>query len=307
MKCSCYLFFSEHDLPFGVRILNAFLTLSEYLNLYDALAESAYRQPSLSESSATFPDLYMTSSTFAGNRDSSRRQNNASVEKHVGDNLQQVSRDSSYSGEGVRSTLRENNSTESSAEDVASATPLDTADGVKVQAEKPRSNGDSNVVIQEEPKSQNRTKTESDAPLDAKPSSVEQTDGHDVNGDRTANGGGEIILNGVEKQNGSESCVAEKRAEEESKDVNGDSAIEVTNSTAAFDRSSCESGLSNDVSLTMEPIDVTGLKVIGCSSPQCQGQHCDEERAKLNLVQPVLAQTVQRQNQLRMIIQIFVA
>ena len=223
----------------------------------------------------------MTSSTSAGNRDSSRKQNDASVEKHLGDNLQQVSRDiSSNSGEGVRSTVRENNSTESSAEDVASATPLDTADGVKVQAEKPCSNGDSNVVVQEESKSQNQTKTESDAPLDAKPSSVEQTDGHDVNGDRTANGGGEIILNGVEEQNGGESCVAEKRAEEESKNINGDSEIKATNSTAAFDSSSSESGLSNDVSLTMEPVDVTGLKVIGCSSPQCQGQHCDEEKGE---------------------------
>lgn len=51
-----------HDLPFGVRILNAFLTLSEYLNLYDALTESAYRQPGSQESPRAFPDMYPTSS-----------------------------------------------------------------------------------------------------------------------------------------------------------------------------------------------------------------------------------------------------
>ena len=53
-----YHFSLEHVLPFGVRILNAFLTLSEYLNLYDALSESAYRHPVRSDSTGAFPAMY---------------------------------------------------------------------------------------------------------------------------------------------------------------------------------------------------------------------------------------------------------
>ncbi len=277
MKRLCYIFSSEHDLPFGVRILNAFLTLSEYLNLYDALAESAYRQTSSSETSGTFPDLYAASSSSTGIRNSSRRQNDTSDEKHLNDNLQQVSSAiSGDSGEGLRS-----NSTENSAEDVASVTPLDAAEGAKIQDEKKRTNGDSNVADQKEPRSEKQSKTELTTPLDAKPGSVEHTDEQDDNGDMTTEGGSERIKNGVNKQNGSENCViAEKRDEEEITDINGHSLtdeIEVTNSTTVFDSSSCESGFSNDVSLTMEAIDVVGLKVIECSFPQSQGQQCDEE------------------------------
>ncbi len=278
MKRLCYICSSEHELPFGVRILNAFLTLSEYLNLYDALAESAYRQTSSNETSGTFPDLYATSFSSAGNRNSSSRQNDASDEKQ---NLQQVSSAiSGASGEGLRG-----NSTENSAEDDASVAPLDAADDAKIEDEKQHTNGDSNVADQEEPRSEKQSKTESNTPLDAKTSSVEHTDEQDVNGDRTIEGGSERIVNEVEEINGSENCVlAEKRDEEEGTDINGHSltdGIEVTNSTAAFDSSSCESGFSNDVCLTMEAIDVSGLKVIECSAPQSQGQQCNEEKNEI--------------------------
>ena len=37
-------FLAEFDLPFGVRILNSFVTLAEYFNLYDTMAQSPYRQ-----------------------------------------------------------------------------------------------------------------------------------------------------------------------------------------------------------------------------------------------------------------------
>lgn len=277
-------FFSEHDLPFGVRILNAFLTLSEYLNLYDALAQSAYRQPSRSESSGTFPDLYVTSSSPAGNRDSSSRQIDASDGKHLSTNVLQVSSEiSGNSDEGITFTVSVDNSTENSAEEVRSATPVDNrADGEKIQDVKRHTNGDFDLVDQKLPES--LAEPELNSPLDAKPSSVEHTDEQDVDIVKTSGGESETLVNDFEENNEGEMCEStEKRDGEEHTDNNGSNVtdrIEVINPTAAYD-SSCESGLSNDVSLTMEAVDVEGLKVVeyftNLANYQGQEQQSDEE------------------------------
>ncbi|KAJ7387366.1 melanosome assembly [Desmophyllum pertusum] len=278
---------TENALPFGVRILNAFLSLSEYLNLYDALAESAYRQPALSESSGTFPDMYTTSSSSAGMTASSSKRIDASDDKNLSDTPPRVSSDiSDDSREG--STGRESNSTTNSAEEVSSAKALDTAEGTEIRGDTQHRNGDSVIADQKE-SSGKQSRTESNAPLDEKRSSVEDSDEikleHDVDGVRTTEGGDEKIINEVEEQNGSEICeLAKKRDEEEITDSNGDSTVDdvqVTNLTAAFDSSSCESALSNDVILTMDAIDVAGVKVVDCSSSQYQRQQCDEEKDKI--------------------------
>ena len=117
-------FFTEHDLPFGVRILNAFLTLSEYLNRYGALTESAYRQPHSPDSTGTFPDMYTTSPPSSTSRNSSG--------EGSGDKVQHIPSDgganSSKAGLSHGSSKGGNNSTVTSTGNVASAVPLDTAD-----------------------------------------------------------------------------------------------------------------------------------------------------------------------------------
>ena len=310
-------FSSEHDLPFGVRILNAFLTLTEYQNLYDALAESAYRQPSSSVSSGTFPDLYATPSL--GNRDSSSRQIDESDDKSLCDPLPQVTSDNSGTDSSIAlgSTGRGCNSKENPAKVVASATALGEDAVIRNEIQH---DGDSDVTDGRASKLHLQCKTESSTPLGVEPSFDEHklSDEHDINGVTTIetreakvddqdgsnrekkknsdkNGGSDslttevtnvtglkIIECQVEEQNESESCVlSEKRDEEDSTGKNEDSsmhAIEVTSSTAAFDSSSCESGLSNDVSLTMEAIDVAGLKIVQYSGSQCQGQQCGETK-----------------------------
>ncbi|XP_074637209.1 uncharacterized protein LOC141895328 isoform X1 [Acropora palmata] len=99
-----------HDLPFGVRILNAFLTLSEYPNLLEALTESAYRQPGSSESPRAFPDMYMTSSPFVIKEHFSR--------EGTGDNKQQVS-----SGDSENSSNQKDKSSFNSTENEVSTDP----------------------------------------------------------------------------------------------------------------------------------------------------------------------------------------
>lgn len=324
---SRFYFSSEHDLPFGVRILNAFLTLTEYQNLNDALAESAYRQPSSSVSSGTFPDLYATPSL--GNRDSSSTQIDESDDKSLSDPSPQVTSDNSGtdSSKALGSTGRECNSKENPAKVVASATPLGTGEDAVIRREIQHNDGDSDVADGRKSKSQLQCKTESSTPLGVEPSFGEHklSDEHHIDGvttietreDKTENevddqdgsnrdeeknsdknGGSDsltmevtdvtglkIVECQVEEQNESESCVfAGKRDEKDSPCKNKDSVmdeIEVTNSTAAFDSSSCESGLSNDVSLTMEAIDVAGLKIVEYSSSQCQGQQCGEEKDEI--------------------------
>ena len=128
-------------MPFGVRILNAFLTLSEYLNRYGALTESAYRQPGSPDSTGAFPDMYTTSPPCATSRNSSGEGN--------GDKPQHVSSDgvaNSSKGLSPGSSKGGNNSTGS----VASAVPLDTAVGAVLPAEK--EGMDSEIAGKREPK-----------------------------------------------------------------------------------------------------------------------------------------------------------
>ena len=126
-----FIFFPEHDLPFGVRILNAFLTLSEYLNRYGALTESAYRQPGSPDSTGAFPDMYTTCRLSATSGNSSGEGN--------GDKLQHISSDggaNSSKGLSPGSSKGGNNSTANSTGSVASAVSLDAAVGGVLPAEK---------------------------------------------------------------------------------------------------------------------------------------------------------------------------
>lgn len=97
-------------MPFGVRILNAFLNLSENLNLLEALTESAYRQPGSSESPRAFPDMYMTSSPFVIKEHFSR--------EGTGDNKQQVS-----SGDSENSSKQKDKSSFNSTKNEVSTEP----------------------------------------------------------------------------------------------------------------------------------------------------------------------------------------
>lgn len=140
-----FIFFPEHDLPFGVRILNAFLTLSEYLNRYGALTESAYRQPGSPDSTGAFPDMYTTSPPCATSRNSSGEGN--------GDKPQHISSDggaNSSKGLSPGSSKGGDNSTVNSTGNVASAVPLDTAVGAVLPAEK--EGMDSEIAGKSEPK-----------------------------------------------------------------------------------------------------------------------------------------------------------
>ena len=288
-----YIFFKACDLPFGVRILNAFLTLTEYQHLRDALAESAYRQPSSSHSSGTFPDLFATSS---GIRDSSGRQIDESDLKSLRDPSPQVTSGNRSphvtsdsraidSRECLESIGREGNSKENLVRVVASGAPVGKGEDAVIRDELTHIDGNSGIADGKESKSQSQCKTESLTSFSVDPSFVEHTlsDKRDVGGDTTT---AEREGKTKSENDNSErkSCVfAWNRDEENGTDKNEDSTTdqtEGTNSTAVCDSSSCESGLSNDVSLTMEAIDVAGLKIIEYSSSQCQGQQCGEDKDK---------------------------
>ena len=270
------IFFKACDLPFGVRILNAFLTLTEYRHLYDALAESAYRQPSSSHSSGTFPDLYATSSS--GTRGSSGRQIDKSDDKHLSHPTPQFTSGNrgTDSPECLGSTGQEGNSTENLARVVASAMPVGTSEDTEQHTD-----DNSDIADGRESKSKPQCKTESSTPLGVEPSIVEHTlsDEKDMDSVTTIEGR-EDRTEKENENNETESCVfAENRDEEDGREKNEDSTTdftEVENSSAVFDSSSCESELSNDVNLAMEAIDVAGLKIVEYSSSQCQGQQCGE-------------------------------
>lgn len=273
----------EFALPFGVRILNAFLTLSEYLNLYDALAESAYRQPLSRGSSGTFPDMYTSSSSSTLRDSPSGRESDSKEDGHSNDELPQVSSDisaNSNEGLGFGSSGRERNAAENSAKGVASATPSDTTEGPKE---------DSTVADQTESSNQ-LPRNKSSVTLEMETSSMEESDEtvrtneQDVGTIAATEEGNEITVNKVEQQNESAtSALAEKKAEEESADPNEGGRVDevgATRSTAVFDSSSTESTLSTDTSLTMEAIDVVGLKVVEYSSSQSEEQQYGEGKDK---------------------------
>ena len=135
----CYHFSLEHVLPFGVRILNAFLTLSEYLNLYDALSESAYRQSVRSDSTGAFPDMYTRPHSPETSRNPS--------EDLGGDKLQQDSSGdvaSSHESSVGESTEKKSDSDKNFPEKEVSAVPSDGPGGHMLQAE--RRSMDSEIV-----------------------------------------------------------------------------------------------------------------------------------------------------------------
>ena len=135
----CYHFSLEHVLPFGVRILNAFLTLSEYLNLYDALSESAYRQSVRSDSTGAFPDMYTRPHSPETSRNPS--------EDLGGDKLQQDSSGdvaSSHESSVGESTEKKSDSDKNFPEKEVSAVPSDGPGGHMLQAE--RRGMDSEIV-----------------------------------------------------------------------------------------------------------------------------------------------------------------
>lgn len=135
---------TEHALPFGVRILNAFLTLSEYLNLYEALAESAYGQPNSPDSTGAFPDMYMTSHSLGKNRNSSSDPSGYKLQQDSsGDGA------SSSEGSGSESTERGNASRVNFPGNEVSAMPSDSANGAVLPAERERK--DSKIVDEREP------------------------------------------------------------------------------------------------------------------------------------------------------------
>ena len=127
----CYHFSLEHVLPFGVRILNAFLTLSEYLNLYDALSESAYRQSVRSDSTGAFPDMYTRPHSPETSRNPS--------EDLGGDKLQQHSSGdvaSSHESSVGESTEKKSDSDKNCPENEVSAVPSYAPGGHMLQVEK---------------------------------------------------------------------------------------------------------------------------------------------------------------------------
>jgi len=225
--------------------------------------------------------MFATSSSC--DRDSSAKQIDKTDDKSLsGQSLQVTSGTGGTDSSGDRgATKQEGTFSEILPRVVVSATPAGIAEVAEQHRE---TEGNSGIVDVKESKSQSQcSKTESSTPPGEELSHVEQTLSHerDVNGVTTI----EEREDKIEKENEntqSESGVsAETKGDEEDGTVkkNEDSAMdqtEETNSTAVFDSSSCESGLSNDVSLTMEAIDVSGLKVVEYSSSQRQGQVKDE-------------------------------
>ena len=277
-----YIFFKACDLPFGVRILNAFLTVTEYQNLYDALAESAYRQPSSGHSSGAFPDLYATSSS--DNRDSPVGQINESDDKRLSDPSPQVISDNRgiNSREGFGTTRREGTGTEILAKAVPSATPVGIGDDVEQHTD-----GNSGITDERKSKLQSQFETESGFSLGEDPSFVEHalSCGKDIDSVTTVNGREDKSNNENESTESEIFVLAENRDEEDGTVKNEDittDQTEATNSTAVFDSSSCEGEVSSEVSLIMDTIDVAGLKVVEYSSSQCQGQQGSEAKDEHN-------------------------
>ena len=127
----CYHFSLEHVLPFGVRILNAFLTLSEYLNLYDALSESAYRQSVRSDSTGAFPDMYTRPHSPETSRNPSEDLGGHKLQQHSSGNVA-----SSHESSVGESPEKKSDSDKNCSENEVSAVPSDAPGGHMLQAEK---------------------------------------------------------------------------------------------------------------------------------------------------------------------------
>lgn len=127
----CYHFSLEHVLPFGVRILNAFLTLSEYLNLYDALSESAYRQSVRSDSTGAFPDMYTGPHSPETCRNPSEDLGGHKLQQHSSGDV--ASSNECSVGE---STEKKSDSDKNCPENEVSAVPSDARGGHMLQVEK---------------------------------------------------------------------------------------------------------------------------------------------------------------------------
>ena len=201
-----YHFSLEHVLPFGVRILNAFLTLSEYLNLYDALSESAYRQSVRSDSTGAFPDMYTRPHSPETSRNPS--------EDLGGDKLQQHSSGdvaSSHESSVGESTEKKGDSDKNCPENEVSAVPSDAPGGHMLQAEK--GGVDSEIVTitrGTEPLSSIKCKDESSEEATWKTqgdsvSNISVEHSHEF-GDRSRN----VVITGVEEiESGSRALKAE--------------------------------------------------------------------------------------------------
>ncbi|XP_073257295.1 uncharacterized protein [Porites lutea] len=122
---------TEHVLPFGVRILNAFLTLSEYLNLYDALSESAYRQSVRSDSTGAFPDMYTRPHSPETCRNPSEDLGGHKLQQHSSGDV--ASSNECSVGE---STEKKSDSDKNCPENEVSAVPSDARGGHMLQVEK---------------------------------------------------------------------------------------------------------------------------------------------------------------------------
>ena len=271
----------ECALPFGVRILNAFLTLSEYLNLYEALAQSAYRQPPSRESSGTFPDVYTTASSAAVRDLSYWRKNNADDGEHLNDGLTQLSCDVRANSNGVLdfgSSGGERKSTVNSAKDPMSVTPLNTTKSSK---------GNSRVADHEDSTNQ-LPKHESSETLVVQTNPVGESD---ESAPANEQGCGTIMVtteescktsNEIEKEHKNVTTTsADRRVGEGSVDSDGGKAeaeFGATSSDSVFDSSSIESSLSADTSVIMETVDVVGLKVVENPNPRCEKQQYGEEK-----------------------------
>ena len=89
-----------------------------------------------------------------------------------------------------------------------------------------------------------------------------------------------------EEQSGSKASdlIAEKNTKEEILDKTGHNAVDevdaVTNSSTAFDNSSCESTSCNNVSLTSESIDIPGLKVARNYGTAFDSSSCESSSSK---------------------------
>ena len=127
----CYHFSLEHVLPFGVRILNAFLTLSEYLNLYDALSESAYRQSVRSDSTGAFPDMYTRPHSPETCRNPSEDLGGHKLQQHSSGDV--ASSNECSVGESAE---KKSDSDKNCPENEVSAVPSDARGGHMLQVEK---------------------------------------------------------------------------------------------------------------------------------------------------------------------------
>ena len=202
----CYYFSLEHVLPFGVRILNAFLTLSEYLNLYDALSESAYRQSVRSDSTGAFPDMYTRPHSPETSRNPS--------EDLGGDKLQQHSSGdvaSSHESSVGESPEKKSDSDKNCPENEVSAVASDAPGGHMLQAEKRRVDSEGVTVTRgTEPLSSVKCKDESSEEATWKTrgggvSNISVEDSHEFGGRNR-----HVVIKGVEEiESGSRALKAE--------------------------------------------------------------------------------------------------